>query len=235
MADQRIRLGQSKRGRSLQRWYRKAFVRALLPALLVHAVVIFGFVAPEPGIRYDSAGGEIDVIDMPPEAKIPPPPEELARPATPVLGTVEVAEGVTIAETEVTEGQSVAEISGEPGAPPPAPKPVEPSRESFTFTPYTVKPKCRTGCTPEEIVGHIPPILRKAGIDCDLTVGIRIDIAGHVTATDVIRPSGMSACDIAVSEWAHTTSWTVAYNRDQPVAVWIAQPVHVTSSRSSGP
>lgn len=234
MAEHRIRMGESKRGKSLQRWYRKAFVKALLPAILAHAVVIFGLVVPEPGIRYDSVGGELDVIDMPPETKIPPPPEEIPRPATPVLGTVDVAETVTIAETEVTRGQEVAEIVAEAGAPPP-PAPEEPSRESFTFTPYTVKPKCRSGCTPEEIVKHIPPILRKAGIDCDLTMGIRIDTAGQVTATDVLRPSGTSACDVAVSEWAHTTTWTVAYNRDQAVAVWIAQPVHVTSGNSSGP
>ena len=79
------------------------------------------------------------------------------------------------------------------------------------------------------IVDHIPRILRKTGLDCDLTVGIKIDTSGRVAATDVIRPSGMSACDIAVSEWARTTTWTVAYNRDQAVTVWIAQPVHVTS------
>lgn len=235
MADQRIRMGESRRARSLRRWYRKAFVKALLPAALTHAVVIFGFVAPEPGVRYDSVAGEIHVIDMPPETKIPPPPEEIPRPATPVLGTVDVAETVTIAETEVTRGQEVVEIVAQPGAPPPPPAPEEPPREGFTFTPYTVKPKCQSGCTPEEIVKHIPPILRKAGVDCDLTMGIRIDTSGQVTATDVLRPSGKSACDIAVSEWAHTTTWTAAYNRDQAVAVWIAQPVHVTSRSSSGP
>ena len=229
MADEKIRLGQSKRGRSLQRWYRRAFVRSLSPAILLHAIVILGFVAPEPDVRYDSGGEEIAVVDMPPEAKIPPPPEEIARPAKPVLGDVDVAETVTIAETDLVENQEVAEVAAEPSAPPPAPKAVEPPKQTFTFTPYTVKPKCRSGCTPEEIVKHIPPILRKAGIDCDLTVGIRIDTAGRVTATDMLRPSGMSACDVAVAEWAVTTSWTVAYNRDEAVAVWIAQPVHVTS------
>ncbi|MDX1661014.1 MAG: energy transducer TonB [Gemmatimonadota bacterium] len=231
MAEEKIRMGTSKRGMSLDSWYRKAFFKALAPVVFAHGVVIFGFVMPEPGIDYESSGGEIAVIDMPPEARIPPPPEEIARPATPVVGGAEVAETVTIAEADVVEGQEVPEISGEPSAPPPEPKAIEPARETFTFTPYTLKPKCREGCSPEAIVKHIPPLLRKAGFDCDLTVGIRIDISGHVTATDVIRPSGMSACDIAVSKWARTTNWTVAYNRDQPVAVWIAQPVHVTATK----
>lgn len=224
-----IRLGRSKRGVALQTTYRRAFLRALIPAILVHAILLVWLVAPRSEASWESAGGEFDVVDIPPETKIPPPPEEIARPAVPVVGTVEVAPTVTIAETDLVENQEVVEISAEPSAPPAPVAAPEPVGQTFSFTPYTVKPKCRAGCTPEEILEHVPPLFRNAGFSCELTMGIRIDTAGRVTATDVIRPSGKSACDAAVAEWARTTSWTVAYNRDQPVSVWIAQPVQLTA------
>ena len=57
----------------------------------------------------------------------------------------------------------------------------------------------------------------------------RTGYEGRVTATDVIRSSGVPACDAGVVEWALTTAWTTAYNRDQAVEVWIAQPIQLVS------
>jgi len=54
-------------------------------------------------------------------------------------------------------------------------------------------------------------------------MGMRIDTSGNVTATDLLRSSGNSACDTAAQQWAKTTRWSTAYNRDQPVVVWISQ------------
>ena len=107
----------------------------------------------------------------------------------------------------------------------PAAPPAE--ETTFSFTPYTVKPKCQSGCTAEDILRHVPPMLKRSGVQCDVTVGIRIDLQGQVTATDMLRSSGNEACDRAAQEWARTTRWTTAYNRDQAVAVWIAQPVSI--------
>lgn len=100
---------------------------------------------------------------------------------------------------------------------------------TFTFTPYTVKPKCESGCSAEDILRHVPPLLQRSGVQCDLTVGMRIDTEGKVTATDLLKPSGNAACDKAAEQWARTTKWTTAYNRDQAVTVWIAQPVTITT------
>jgi TonB family protein len=70
-------------------------------------------------------------------------------------------------------------------------------------------------------------MLKRSGVQCELTVGIRIDTAGNVTATDLLKSSGNQACDRAAQDWARTTTWTTAYNRDQAVIVWIAQPVSI--------
>jgi TonB family protein len=101
---------------------------------------------------------------------------------------------------------------------------------TFTFTPYTVKPKCETSCTADDILRHIPPLLQKSGVQCDLAVGLRIDTSGNVTATQILKSSGNQSCDSAAEKWAKTTSWTTAYNRDQPVVVWISQPVSITTN-----
>jgi TonB family protein len=70
-------------------------------------------------------------------------------------------------------------------------------------------------------------MLKRSGVSCSLTVGIRIDTSGTVTATDLLASSENDACDTAAREWAKTTRWSTAYNRDQPVIVWISQPLTI--------
>lgn len=202
--------------------YRRYFRLFTIVALAVHLLLILFFVAPRGG-GFEARAEDIEVIDIPPEIKIPPPPEEIARPATPVMAETPVEEEITIAETDITENQEV------PDAPPPPPS--EPAvGNTFTFTPYTVKPKCKNGCTAKDILRYVPPLLQKSGVNCSLTVGIRISTAGSVTATDLLKSSGNAGCDQAAEKWAKSTSWTTAYNRDQPVIVWIAQPVSITTN-----
>jgi TonB family protein len=105
---------------------------------------------------------------------------------------------------------------------------------TFTFTPYTVKPKCTSNCTAKDILRHVPPLLQKSGVQCSLAVGLRIDTGGKVTATQILKSSGNQGCDSATEKWAKTTKWSTkttkwstAYNRDQPVVVWISQPVSI--------
>lgn len=210
------------RAKRYRRNYRRYLVWGGATAVLMHTVVILFFVAPS-NAEFEFEAEEMDVVDIPPEIQIPPPPEEIARPATPVIATSEIEIDVTIAETDIVADQSVPEVS----APAPEltyPEPVE-DEEQFVFTPYTVKPKCKSGCTAEAILAKLPPFMKKTGVDCELTVGIRIDTAGQVTNTDLLQPSENHACNQAVAEWALTTSWTTAYNRDMPVVVWIAQPI----------
>ena len=203
----------------LHRSYGRYMKLFTVGAILVHALLLVFFVTPR-GEGFTAGIDELEVIDVPPEIKIPPPPEEIARPATPVISDEPVEEDITIAETEITENEPV------PEAPPPPPASDEVG-STFTFTPYTVKPKCQNGCTADDILRHVPPMLKRSGVSCTLTVGIRIDTSGNVTATDLLRSSGNGACDQAAQTWAKTTRWSTAYNRDQAVVVWIAQPVTI--------
>ena len=163
----------------------------------------------------------------PPEPEAPPPPEVEAKGfqtlATPVIVPPDIPPPEEKVQEEDFSGEGVEGGIAE-GVPMPA-APVE--ETAFAFTPYTVKPRCRSGCTADDILRHVPPMLKRSGVQCELTVGIRIDTAGAVTNTDLLKTSGNEACDRAAQEWARTTSWTTAYNRDQAVIVWIAQPVSI--------
>lgn len=189
-------------------------------ALVVHAILIYFVVAPR-GAGFDARAEELEVIELPPEIRIPPPPEEIARPATPVIADEPIEEDITIAETVIEENAPV------PEAPPPPPS--DDVGNTFSFTPYTVKPRCQSNCDADDILRHVPALLKRAGVSCSLTVGIRIDTGGAVTATDMLKSSGTPACDQAAQTWARTTRWSTAYNRDQAVTVWIAQPVSITT------
>lgn len=189
-------------------------------ALVLHAILIYFVVAPR-GAGFEARAEELEVIELPPEIRIPPPPEEIARPATPVIADEPIEEDITIAETVIEENAPV------PEAPPPPP--TDEVGNTFTFTPYTVKPRCQRACDADDILRHVPALLKRAGVSCSLTVGIRIDTGGNVTATDMLKSSGTPACDQAAQTWARTTKWTTAFNRDQAVTVWIAQPVSITT------
>lgn len=197
--------------------YSRYFKAFAIAATVIHGIMIFFFVAPR-GAGFEARAEEMEVIDIPPEIKIPPPPEEIARPATPVISEEPIEEDITIAETDIVEDQEV------PEAPPP---PSDDVGNTFTFTPYTVKPKCKTNCTAKDILRHVPPLLQKSGVQCSLAVGLRIDTGGKVTATQILKSSGNQGCDSATEKWAKTTQWSTAYNRDQPVVVWISQPVSI--------
>lgn len=221
MADQESQI-YSTANTELHAAYGRYFKWFTAAAVVIHALLLVFFVAPR-GEGFEPTADELEVIDVPPEIKIPPPPEEIARPATPVISEEPIEEDITIAETVITEDQPV------PEAPPPPPAD-EGVGNTFTFTPYTVKPKCKNGCTADDILRHVPPMLKRSGVSCSLTVGIRIDTSGNVTATDLLKSSGNNGCDQAAQQWAKTTRWSTAYNRDQAVVVWIAQPVTIETN-----
>lgn len=167
----------------------------------------------------------------PPQAEPPPPeladvPKGFQTLTTPVIIPPDIPPpGEEISEEDFTgEGVEGGRAEGQAG--PPVPADVG---TTFSFTPYTVKPRCRQACDAADILRHVPAILKRAGMSCSLTVGIRIDTSGNVTATDMLKSSGNPSCDQAAQEWARSTKWTTAYNRDQAVIVWIAQPVTITT------
>jgi protein TonB len=167
---------------------------------------------------------ELTAIELPPEIEIPPPPEAIARPATPVIAAADINEDITIAPTTF-EDNPVEDL-------PPPPEEVTTTDISAapTFTPYTVRPdiKNRTEVA-RALEREYPPLLRDAGIGGTVQVWFFIDEEGRVQRTQVNESSGHKALDDAAIAVAEIIEFTPALNRDKRVPVWISLPITFTT------
>lgn len=177
---------------------------------VLHILLILFF----PAIRSQTFGRsaeELEIVDIPPEIKVPPPPEEIPRPQIPVVAPeeVEVEEEVTIAETTIEEDQ--------PLPPPPAPEENVPR-----FIPRTKEPQ-RLRTPPLE--RYYPDLLKKAGITGRTVVAAYVRTDGATGDVHVAQSSGNAALDDAAQRLVKDIKWEPAYNRDTPVAVWVWIPI----------
>ena len=203
--------------RDLRAAYRRYLGPSLLAAAAAHGVAILFLMAP---VERAAAVRPLD-IDLIPleEFRVPPPPEELARPAAPVVTSLDVEEDVTLVPTDILD---LPPVEAPPVGPPAVP-------DQFGFTPFTTAPRCTAGCGPDDVLAHVPTHARRQGVECELTVGIRIDTRGEVRGVQLLASSGNPICDQAAAAWARETRWSTAFNRDQPVEVWISQPLQMTT------
>ena len=86
----------------LKRTFSSWFWGSMIVATLVHgATFAFWPELTAEDISYEAE--EIEAIELPPEIEIPPPPQAISRPATPVMATADIDEDITIAPTTFEE------------------------------------------------------------------------------------------------------------------------------------
>jgi protein TonB len=167
---------------------------------------------------------ELEAIELPPEIEIPPPPEAIARPATPVIAAAEISEDITIAPTTF-EDNPVEDLP-----PPPEEVTTTDLAAAPTFTPYTVRPDIKNRAeVARALEREYPPLLRDAGIGGTVQVWFFIDEEGSVVNTQVNESSGHKALDDAAIKVAEIIEFTPALNRDKRVPVWISLPITFTT------
>jgi periplasmic protein TonB len=170
------------------------------------------------------SSGELEAIELPPEIEIPPPPEQIARPATPVVATADIDEDLTIALTTF-EDNPVEHLP-----PPPSDAATTDISAAPTFTPFTVRPDIRNRSELQRALEReYPPLLRDAGIGGTVQVWFFIDDEGKVQRTEVNISSGHKALDDAALKVADIIEFTPALNRDKRVPVWISLPITFTT------
>lgn len=159
---------------------------------------------------------ELEAIELPPEIEIPPPPQQIARPATPVMASADIDEDITIAPTTF-EDNPVEDLP-----PPPEEQAVDLSAAP-TFTPFTVAPDIQNRA---EVIRAMereyPPLLRDAGIGGTVQVYFFIDEEGTVQQFQVNESSGHQALDDAALAVAGVYRFSAALNRDKRVPVWVS-------------
>ncbi len=165
---------------------------------------------------------EIETIEIPPEVEIPPPPEAIARPATPVIAEVSIDQDITIEPTTFAENP-VEDL-------PPPPEEVDTDISAApVITPMDVRPSLKNR---DEVLRVLereyPPLLRDAGIGGTVVVWFFIDEKGVVQNALVQTSSGHVAFDDTAVRVARVFEYTPAIARDKAIPVWVTFPVTFT-------
>jgi protein TonB len=158
---------------------------------------------------------ELTAIELPPEIEIPPPPQAIQRPATPVIATADIDEDITIAPTTFEENP-IEDL------PPPPDDAGTDISAAPTFTPMTVRPEILNRSEVQRAMEReYPPLLRDAGIGGTVRVYFFIDENGTVRNRQVEESSGHQALDEAALKVADVYRFSPALNRDKVVPVWV--------------
>jgi len=194
------------------------FWGSMIAATLIH----FGAFAFWPELTaedFSFESAELESIELPPEIDIPPPPQAISRPATPVIAEADIEEDITIAPTTF-EDNPVEDL------PPPPEAGATDLASAPTFTPFTVAPEIQNRT---EVIRAMereyPPLLRDAGIGGTVRVYFFIDENGQVQDTRVDQTSGHQALDQAALNVASVYRFSPALNRDTRVPVWVSFPI----------
>ncbi len=207
--------------------FKRSFSGWFWGSMIAATVVHFAIFAFWPELQAEDVSfsvDEMEAIDIPPEVEIPPPPEAIARPATPVIADAVIEEDITIAITTFEENP-VEDL-------PPPPSEVETDISAApTFTPYTVRPGLKNEREVQRALQReYPPLLRDAGIGGTVRVHFFITEEGMVQDTRIDQSSGHSALDEAALRVADVFEFTPALNRDKKVPVWISLPITFTTT-----
>jgi len=202
----------------LKRTFSSWFWGSMIAATLVH----FGTFAFWPELTaedFSITSEELEAIELPPEIEIPPPPQQIARPATPVMAAADIDEDITIAPTTF-EDNPVEDL------PPPPEEQATDLSAAPTFTPFTVAPSIlNRNDVIRAMEREYPPLLRDAGIGGTVRVYFFIDEGGTVQDYRIDESSGHQALDDAALAVADVYRFSAALNRDKKVPVWVSFPI----------
>ena len=192
---------------------------SMIAATVLH-FMLFQFWPTRTAAELSFTAEELELIELPPEIEIPPPPETISRPATPVMAVTDIDPDMTIAPTTFADNPVDALT------PPPTHEEEVDLSAAPVFTPYTVQPEIRNRREVEAaLLSLYPALLRNAGIGGEVVVWFFISEEGRVLDRRVSRSSGHRLFDEAALEVADVFRFSPALNRDRIVQVWIQLPI----------
>jgi protein TonB len=199
-----------------KRSYTDWFYGGIIAAVAMH----FAFFQFFPQLQASDIGvsaDEMEAVELPPEVEIPPPPEQIARPATPTVAEAQVDEDVTIAPTTF-EDNPVDKL-------PPPPK-TGSVKDRPSFIPRDVDPRATNDDEIRRLLKrYYPPMLRDAGIGGTVTLWLFVNDQGQVEKIQLQKSSGYDAFDQAAVKVANNMEFKPAINRDKPIGVWVSRNI----------
>ena len=202
----------------LKRNFNSRFWGSMIAATVIHFMT-FAFWPELTAEDFSFEDIELEAIELPPEIEIPPPPQQIARPATPIIATADIDEDITIAPTTF-EDNPVEDL------PPPPEGAATDISAAPTFTPFTVAPSIlNRNDVIRAMEREYPPLLRDAGIGGTVLIYFFIDEEGRVQDTQINTSSGHQSLDDAALAVSEIYRFTPAMNRDKKVPVWVSFPI----------
>ena len=203
--------------------FKKSFSSRLWSSMIAAAVlhfVLFQFWPIQTAEGFSVESTEITTVELPPEIEIPPPPEAIVQPMTPVVGPADIDDDITIIRTTFEDNPvTVLPL-------PPTSDGVADLEANPRFTPTTVGPEIKNMREVEAALRReYPSILRDAGIGGQVIVWFFISEDGRVLDSRVSESSGRADLDEAALRVADVFEFSPALNRDQVVRVWIQLPI----------
>ena len=193
---------------------------SMIAATLIH-FVLFQF---WPTLTVEDVSFTVEdlrIIELPPEIEVPPAPEAITRPATPVMAVGEIDDNITIALTTF-EDNPISELL----PPPPAEGEVRDISAAPVFTPMTVAPEIKNVAEIQQALARLyPTVLRDADLGGTVLVWFFISEEGRVLETMVHTSSGYPQLDQAALDVADIFEFSPALNREAKVQVWIQFPI----------
>jgi TonB family protein len=163
---------------------------------------------------------DLELIEVLPKIEIPPPPESISRPATPLMATTDIDEDITIAPTTFAENP-VADLP-----PPPNDYGEADLSAAPVFTPMTVHPEIKNRREVQAaLMREYPPMLRNAGVGGTVVVWFFISEDGTVLDSRVSNPSIHVQLNQAALAVADVFKFSPALDREKVVQVWIQLPI----------
>ena len=194
------------------------FWGSMIAATVLH-FMLFQFWPTQTAANVSFTAEELEMIDLLPEIEIPPPPEAISRPATPVMATADIDQDITIAPTTFA-ANPIDDL------PPPPTHETPDISAAPVFTPMTLRPEIKNRREVEAALRRLyPRILRDIGIEGTVVVWFFISEEGIVQDSRVSESSGQLQFDEAALKVANVFRFSPALNRDQRVAVWIELPI----------
>lgn len=204
-----------------KRGFETRFWNSMIAATLAHAAVLMLW----PNLHATDLNfsmEELTAIELPPEIRIPPPPEQIQRPANPIVSDAQIDEDITITPMLFED-----RLAG-PLTPPPTQTTVDLADQPY-FTPREVNPQFRNLAEFRRLLERAyPQMLRNSGIGGTVTLNFFINTEGAVEAVQLAETSGYPLLDEAALRVAPSIQFSPALNRDEPVAVWVAVPIVFT-------
>lgn len=201
---------------------KRSFGSCFWVSMIVAVVVHFSVISFWPDLRAADVSfslDDVEVIDLPHELEMPPPPEEIQRPANPVVSEAQIDDDITIPLTTMEDNPP-------DDLPPPPVTTDEGLGEQPVFVPVEVMPEL---LNPDEVQraleNEYPSTLRDAGIGGEVILHILIDENGAAQRVVIAGSSGYDTMDRAAARIAEVMRFSPAVNRNERVPVWIEQGI----------